>query len=69
MADVLGRALELSAHIGEARSSWRAIEGLADDMLDDELNLRVDATRLAMLDVADRLDELVTTPQPEEDPV
>ena len=67
----LERALALAAYVGETRAAWRAIEVEADRMFDDELDLRVDATRLAMLDVADRLDELVLSPQPqpEEDPV
>jgi len=62
-------ALELAGHVGTLRLQWRAFEALAGALFDDELDLRVAATRLAMLDVADRLDELVTSPQPEEDPV
>ena len=67
----LERVLMLSGHVGTARAQWRAIEEFADELLDDELNLRVDATRLALLDVKDWLDELVLNPQPatEEDPV
>ena len=67
----LARILELAARVGAARHEWRAIELEADGMHDDELDLRIDAVRLNVLDVADRLDELVTKPNPlpEEDPV
>jgi hypothetical protein len=65
----LERILELATYVGATRAHWRAIEISADELLDDELSLRIDAARLAMLDVADRLDELVTNPLPEEDPV
>jgi hypothetical protein len=65
----LARILELAVRVGAARHEWRAIECKADDLFDDELDLRVDAVRLATLDVVDRLDELATNPLPEEDPV
>jgi hypothetical protein len=65
----LARILTLAARVGATRAAWRAIELEAEDLSDDELDLRVDAARLATLDVADRLDELATNPIPEEDPV
>jgi hypothetical protein len=63
----LARILELAVRVGDARAGWRAIELEAERVRDDELDLRVDAVRLATLDVADRLDELATNPLPEED--
>jgi hypothetical protein len=67
----LARILELAVRAGAARHDWRAIELDADRLHDDELDLRIDAVRLNVLDVVDRLDELAMQPQPEpeEDPV
>lgn len=65
----LGRILELGARVAAARGEWRALELEAAELSDDELDLRVDAVRLATLDVVDRLDELALNPLPEEDPV
>jgi hypothetical protein len=65
----LERILELAVRVGAARAAWRTVELDAEDLSDDELDLRIDAVRLATLDVADRLDVLATNPLPEEDPV
>jgi hypothetical protein len=65
----LARILALVARVAGARGEWRALERDAAELFDDELDLRVDAVRLATLDVVDRLDELALDPLPEEDPV
>jgi len=65
MPDPLERTLELASVVGEVREIWRGVELQADELFDAELDLRVDSARMTLLEVIDRLEELVLNPPPE----
>jgi hypothetical protein len=50
---------EIAERLGRVRDELRLVEYVADDELDDELDLRVDATRMALLDLIAWVDELI----------
>lgn len=54
----LAQQLELRARLSRARTGWLRIEDTAAGF-DDELDQRVAVARLAILDAADRLDQLL----------
>jgi len=55
----LAERLHLAERIGHIRQDWRMVEYLADALLDDELDLRIDAARLAIQDAHARVEELI----------
>jgi len=55
----LEQLLLLRATLGRARTTWLAVEAAAGAH-DDELTQRVAIARLAILDAADRLDQLLS---------
>ena len=55
----LAEQLDLAERVGRLRDDCRMVEYLADDLFDDELDLRIDAARLSILDVACRVEELI----------
>ena len=53
-----GELSELAAMIAAARQAWLQIERAADELDDDELDQRIACARLAILDSADRAQQL-----------
>jgi hypothetical protein len=51
--------VELALRMRVSRDRWLIIERKADDALDEELDRRVEMTRLMILDSIDRVDQLI----------
>jgi hypothetical protein len=51
--------LDLALRMRVSRDRWLIIERKADDALDEELDRRVEMTRLMILDSIDRVDQLI----------
>lgn len=52
-------ALALTVYPAATLRLWREFERRADDLYDPELDLRIDAARMALLDASAHLDELI----------
>jgi hypothetical protein len=61
VSDLLDLTLELHGRWADTRACWLDLERLAGLLDDEELNGRVACARLAMLDVRDRLEQLLDT--------
>jgi hypothetical protein len=55
----LDELLALRVRSRRARAGWLRIEEAAVELGDEELDLRIATVRLAMLDVTDRIEQLV----------
>lgn len=55
----LDELLALRARIRRARAGWLRIENAIVELGDEELDSRIAIARLAILDVADRVDQLL----------
>jgi hypothetical protein len=55
----LDEQLQIRAALARARHVWLGIEETAVELGDEELDSRVAIARLAILDAADRLDQLI----------
>lgn len=63
----LADGLRLHARISEARTLWLEVERAADEIDDHEFYLSISSARMAILDAKDRLEQLLTDPEPEAD--
>ncbi len=63
----LADGLHLHAKISAVRDAWLEVEQLAEPIYDDKLYIDIAGARMNILGARDRLEQLITDPEPEPD--